>query len=176
VDRPVTKPLPTQDSTTQKNADTHPCLERDSKLRLVFQRSKTVRATDHAAIGTGLGIRISLKYKFTRFPVSSLKLMMRNSSAVQRWTRGWMTGGSSPGRMWELFFFTTASRPALRPTQPPIEWAPGALSRGVKLTTHLHLVWRSRMRGATPQYAFMACTQLKLRDNFTLALPYLSKT
>jgi hypothetical protein len=39
----------------------------------------------------------------------------------------------------------TASIPALRPTQPPIQWIPGLLSlgqrgRGVKLTTHLHLV------------------------------------
>jgi len=29
-DQPVAGPLPTQDSTTQKNADTRPCLERDS--------------------------------------------------------------------------------------------------------------------------------------------------
>jgi hypothetical protein len=38
----------------------------------------------------------------------------------------------------------------LGPTQPPIQWVPGALSlgtescRGVKLTTHLHLVPRSK--------------------------------
>jgi hypothetical protein len=30
------------------------------------------------------------------------------------------------------FFFTTASRTALGPTQPPIQWIPGALSLGVK--------------------------------------------
>jgi hypothetical protein len=30
------------------------------------------------------------------------------------------------------FFFTTASRTALGPTQPPIQWVPGALSTGVK--------------------------------------------
>jgi hypothetical protein len=29
-------------------------------------------------------------------------------------------------------FFTTASRPALGPTQPPIQWVPGTLSVGVK--------------------------------------------
>jgi len=28
--------LPTQDDTTQKNADTHPCLERDSKPQTQF--------------------------------------------------------------------------------------------------------------------------------------------
>jgi hypothetical protein len=31
-----------------------------------------------------------------------------------------------------IFLFTTASRPALRPTQPPIQWAPGALFLEVK--------------------------------------------
>jgi hypothetical protein len=31
-----------------------------------------------------------------------------------------------------IFLFTTASRMVLRPTQPPIQWVPGALSLGVK--------------------------------------------
>jgi len=32
-DRPIARPLPTQDSTTQDKADIHPCLERDSNPR-----------------------------------------------------------------------------------------------------------------------------------------------
>jgi hypothetical protein len=45
----------------------------------------------------------------------------------------------------------------------------------MKLTSHLHLVARSRMRGAVlplSQYAFKAwCSfKKKLRDNFTLTL------
>jgi hypothetical protein len=46
----------------------------------------------------------------------------------------------------EDFSSTHASRPALGPTQPPIQWVPGVLSAGVKrcrgvtLTTHPHLV------------------------------------
>jgi hypothetical protein len=31
-----------------------------------------------------------------------------------------------------IFLFTTVSRPALGPTQPPIQWVPGVLSLGVK--------------------------------------------
>jgi hypothetical protein len=32
--------------------------------------------------------------------------------------------------------FSTASRPSLGPTQPPLEWVPGALSQGVKRQGH----------------------------------------
>jgi hypothetical protein len=48
---------------------------------------------------------------------------------VQRW---FTDGGSSPGRGWEVFLLTTVSRPALGPTQLPIQWVPGAHSLGVK--------------------------------------------
>jgi hypothetical protein len=40
--------------------------------------------------------------------------------------RGWI-----PGRG-KIFLFSTASRPVLGPTQPPIQWVPGTLSPGVK--------------------------------------------
>jgi hypothetical protein len=39
--------------------------------------------------------------------------------------------GSNPGRG-KIFLFSTASRPALRPTQPLIQWVLEALSPGVK--------------------------------------------
>jgi hypothetical protein len=38
---------------------------------------------------------------------------------------------SSPGRV-NNFLFSKFSRPALRTTQPPIQWVPEALSQGVK--------------------------------------------
>jgi len=78
------------------------------------------------------------------------------------------------------FLFDTVSKPALGPTQPPIQWVPGALpwvysGRIVKLTIHLHLVARSRMRGSIspfPQYVFTAWWLVKHKDNFTfLPLP-----
>jgi hypothetical protein len=50
------------------------------------------------------------------------------------------------------FIFSTSSKPALGPTHPPIRRVPGSLSPGLtqwemKLTTHLHLAPRLRIRG-----------------------------
>jgi hypothetical protein len=63
----------------------------------------------------------------------SLKnIRSRDSSAVKRWATGWMIRAWSPGRGWEIFLLTTASRLVLGPTKPPIQWVSGALSLGVK--------------------------------------------
>jgi hypothetical protein len=75
-----------------------------------------------------------------------------------------------------IFLLTTASRPALRPIEPPTQWARGAFSLGVKrprreadhsppssaefkewVELYLHSPGTSSWRGA----------QLKHRDNFT---------
>jgi hypothetical protein len=55
--------------------------------------------------------------------------------AVQRlWATGWTIGvlGFDSRRGLGVLLFTTASRTALGPTQPPIQWVPGVLSLGVK--------------------------------------------
>jgi hypothetical protein len=62
-----------------------------------------------------------------------------------------------------FFLFTTASRTAVGPTQPHIQWVPRVLSLGVKrpefeLTAHLHLVPRWKYEWSytsTPQYALL---------------------
>jgi hypothetical protein len=74
------------------------------------------------------------------------------------------------------FPFTTAPRPALGPTQPPIQWVQGLFpwgwsDRGMKLTTQLHLVRRSKnARGynSTHQYAFLAWCSVKKSIGTTL--------
>jgi hypothetical protein len=81
------------------------------------------------------------------------------------------------------FIFTTASRTALGPTQPPIQWVrvPGALSLGVKRprseadqsppsSAEVKNAWSYN---STPQYVFMEWCLVKHRDNFTFTLPYI---
>jgi hypothetical protein len=51
------------------------------------------------------------------------------------------------------------SRPALRPTQSPVQWVPGSFpcGAGVTLTTHPHLVPSSRMNSSYNPLPFSAC-------------------
>jgi len=89
---------------------------------------------------------------------------------------GWIIGGLGSGKGWEFFCL---------PLCPDHLWGPlsllssgyqglflwGYSNWGMKLTTNLHLVLKSRMCGAMPplsQYAFMVwCSVKKHRDNFT---------
>jgi hypothetical protein len=71
-----------------------------------------------------------------------------------------------------IFLLTTASRQALGPIQPPIQWIPGALSLGVKRpgleavhspqsSAEVKNAWR---HNSTPQYTFMSWWSVKKSD------------
>jgi hypothetical protein len=70
---------------------------------------------------------------------------------------------SSPSRV-KNFLISTSSRPVLRPTEPPTQWVPGALSPGVKrpgreadrLPPTSAEVKKTWIYTSTPPYAFMA--------------------
>jgi hypothetical protein len=79
--------------------------------------------------------------------------------------------------------FTTASRTALGPTQPPIQWVPGALSLGVKQpvcepdhsppsSAEVKNEWSYT---STPQYTFIAWCSVKAQRQL-LPLPLLFTT
>jgi hypothetical protein len=80
-----------------------------------------------------------------------------------------------------ILLFTTASRTALRPTQPPIQRVPGALSLRVKRpgreadhsppsSAEVKHAWSYT---SVPQYVFMACCLLSIRTTlpFTFYIP-----
>jgi hypothetical protein len=98
---------------------------------------------------------------------------------------GWTIGvlGFDSRRGLGIFLFTTASRSALGPTQPPIQWVVEPLSAGIKrpgreadhspqssaeieewVELYLHFPFTPSWRGA----------QLSYRDNFTFYLGWLT--
>jgi hypothetical protein len=79
-----------------------------------------------------------------------------------------------------IFLFTTASKPALGPTQLPIQWVPGALSLELKRLgreADHSLPCSAEVKNAwsytsTPQYTFMVWCLVKHRDNFTFIFTF----
>jgi hypothetical protein len=77
----------------------------------------------------------------------------------------------------EISLFCITSRSALRPTQPPVRWAPGIISqglsgKGVKLTAHLQLMPRSRtlesIHPLSHTSSWHSAQLVKYRDIFTI--------
>jgi hypothetical protein len=89
----------------------------------------------------------------TRFSRVTISFMSWVAQSVCVWLRAGRPGdrGSIPGRGERLCPLISLSRPALGPTQSLVQWVPEVVSSGVKrgrgviLTTHDHLVPRSRM-------------------------------
>jgi hypothetical protein len=90
-------------------------------------------------------IPILFRIRITHFPLcKSSNLVFSSSSRFHffiilyyyeiRYTDGLRTGRPEfdSRQRQEMFFFSTASRPALRPTKPSIQWVPEALHRQVK--------------------------------------------
>jgi hypothetical protein len=86
------------------------------------------------------------KYCSNQFRLQRVKYSPSILSDYRLDDRGWI-----PGRGKGFLLSAFVSRPTLGLTQPPVKWVPGVLSaglkrsRGVTLTTHPHLVARSRM-------------------------------
>jgi hypothetical protein len=91
----------------------------------------------------------------------------RVAQSVQCLTMDWAIGVRSQAEAKGFFPLASVSWPALRLTQLPVQWVSGLLppglkrGRGVTLTTHPHIVPRSRMSRSyisSPPSAFMACS------------------
>jgi hypothetical protein len=118
-----------------------------------------------------------------RFPGTGICMILwRQLWYSERWTTGWMIGGSCHGRGRE-FFYT--------PPRPDRLWSPPSLvpngyqglfpwGRGVKLTTHLHLVLRSKSEwsytSTPPILLHGVVLSLKHRDNFTFTFQFQLQT
>jgi hypothetical protein len=102
----------------------------------------------------------------------------RNSSVSIATGCGLDDRGSYPGGGWEFLSSTPRPDRLMEPTQPPIQWVPGALSLGVNRpgreadhSTPFSAEVK-KMHGAIrllPQYVFMARCLVKHRD-FTVTL------
>jgi hypothetical protein len=100
-------------------------------------------------------VHITISHKFYWFDFTFLLLQKRSRGSSVSIVSGyglddWAIKVRSPAGA-RIFPLSSVSRPALGPTQPPVQWVPGVFSlgvkrgRGVMLTTHPHLVPRSRM-------------------------------
>jgi hypothetical protein len=72
--------------------------------------------------------------KYEKDPTQLFIIRAVIAQSVQRWATGWTIGvlGFDFRRGLRNFLFTTVPRTPLGPTQPPIQWIPGAVSLVVK--------------------------------------------
>jgi hypothetical protein len=121
---------------------------------------------------------VSPKFRIVSYCILNRALI---GQSVWRWATGWMIGVLGFDSRRGLGIFFTASRTALGPTQPPIQWLPVALFLGVKWpgreadrsppsSDEVSSAWSYT---STPHYVFMAWCLVKHRDNFTFTFTYI---
>ena len=76
------------------------------------------------------------------------------------------TPGSTPGR--DKKFISQSSKTCMYPTQTSIQWVRGEIPRGVKLTTHPHLVIRLRMSRSVPALPHTPSCRIHSHHRLTL--------
>jgi hypothetical protein len=90
-----------------------------------WRKKKSVsKSRNSAALGVSVSRKVSIVNPHTRSRDRAVGL------ATDYGMEDWGIRSSSPGRVKNIICSTT-SRPALGPTQPPIQWVAGALSKGV---------------------------------------------
>jgi hypothetical protein len=110
-------------------------LETEKNKPLVFVSNSSHESYFHLLLFVLFGKKLRLLYFSSGAGVAQ---------SVQCLTTGWTTGrsGLDPRRGQRIFPLASVFRPALRPTQSPVQWVLGVISLGVKrvqgvlLTTH----------------------------------------
>jgi hypothetical protein len=105
--------------------------------------------------------------------------MIKNRWQIRPWKETFTEYFEGTRRELGIFLFTTASRTALRPNHPPIQWVPGAHSLGVKRPgredhSPPSSAGGQRMSGAIPplpKYAFMAWCSIKAQGHLYFYCP-----
>jgi hypothetical protein len=92
----------------------------------LYLHSPNTSSQRGARLSTGTPLTLPLNYCLIEYRVDTTAIFW----LCMGWTMRVLGFDSRQGL--EIFRFTTASRPALWPTQPPIQWVPGAISLGVK--------------------------------------------
>jgi hypothetical protein len=141
-----------------------------SQLFWLITWTKTSSTSEISAVNGHVLIVLKIQSPCGVSRVSTSFHWSRVSSAVWRWAMGWMIRGSIPGEAGNFSLHHRIQNGSAPPPQPPIQFVPGVLSRGVKRPVREadhsppSSVRGKRMSGTIPplpQYVFMAWCYVK---------------